>query len=218
MRCNHCHLGYIPSEEFIQLAEESDLIIELGSWILEKACKIAATWPKPLVLAVNVSALQALRSSFVPMVLAAIHLAGLDVRRLELGVTEALFLELPENGFDSLFTIKKLGVHVVLDDFGTGYSSINHLRLFPFDKVKFDPSLLADLAVTGKGADVFSAMLALRHSLDIQTAVERIETQAQLKQIEGHACDQVQGFLLGSPMPTGELGRLLEARVRVKNL
>jgi diguanylate cyclase (GGDEF)-like protein len=218
VRWNHCQLGHIPSEEFIQLAEESDLIIELGNWILEKACKIAATWPEPLVLAVNVSALQLLRSSFVPMVRAAIHLSGLDARRLELEVTEALFLELPENGFDSLFTIKKLGVHVVLDDFGTGYSSINHLRLFPFDKVKFDPSLLADLAVTGKGADVFSAMLALCHSLDIQTAAEGIETQAQLKQIEGHACDQVQGFLLGSPMPAGELDRLLEARVRAKNL
>ena len=217
-RWNHPHFGYIPSEEFIRLAEESDLIIELGNWILEEACKVAATWPEPLVLAVNISALQLMRSSVAAMVRSAIHLSGLDVRRLELEVTEAVFIELPESGFDALFTIKKLGVRVVLDDFGTGYSSINHLRLFPFDKVKIDPSLLAELAAVGRGADVFSAMLQLCHSLDIETAAEGIETEAQLKQIEGHACGQVQGFLLGSPMPTNELQKLLDARVRARHI
>ena len=217
-RWNHEEIGYVPSEEFIRLAEESDLIIELGNWILEEACKVAATWPESLVLAVNISALQLMRSSVSAMVRSALHLSGLDVSRLELEVTEAVFIELPESGFDALFTIKQLGVGIVLDDFGTGYSSINHLRLFPFDKVKIDPSLLAELADVGRGADVFSAMLALCHSLDIETAAEGIETEEQLKQIEGHACGQVQGFLFGAPMPSNELDKLLDARVRAQKI
>lgn len=217
-RWNHAELGEIPAEEFIRLAEESNLIIELGNWILEEACRVAANWPEPLLLAVNISALQLMRSSVAAIVRSALHLSGLPVERLELEVTEAVFIDLPESGLESLFTVKELGVRIVLDDFGTGYSSINHLRRFPFAKVKFDHGLLADLAEAERGSEILSAMLALCHALGTETAAEGVETEAALKQIEGHSCGQVQGFLLGPPMPTTGLDKLLDARVRSRKL
>ncbi|MCB4821870.1 putative bifunctional diguanylate cyclase/phosphodiesterase [Roseicella aerolata] len=196
-------LGLVPPAEFIPLAEEIGLIGTIGEWVLREATSEAARWPAPLRVAVNVSPPQFQNGRLVGSVQAALAASGLPGDRLELEVTESALLE--DGGWGTmaqLQALKMLGLRISLDDFGTGYSSLSQLRSFPFDRVKIDRSFADDAAVV-------RAVAALGTSLGIRTTAEGVETPAQLERVRADGCTEAQGYLLGRPVPAGEVPEII---------
>jgi diguanylate cyclase (GGDEF)-like protein len=196
-------LGLVPPAEFIPLAEEIGLIGTIGEWVLREATAEAARWPAPLRVAVNVSPPQFQNGRLVGSVQAALAASGLPGERLELEVTESALLE--DGGWGTmaqLQALKTLGVRISLDDFGTGYSSLSQLRSFPFDRVRIDRSFANDAAVV-------RAVAALGTSLGMRTTVEGAETPAQLERVRADGCTEAQGYLLGRPVPAGEVPEII---------
>jgi diguanylate cyclase (GGDEF)-like protein/PAS domain S-box-containing protein len=200
-RWHHPTLGLVPPNIFIPLAEESGLIVPIGEWILREACREAATWPRPLQIAVNLSPVQ-FRSGDLPGLVHTILLeTGLAPGRLELEITEGVLIEDFSHVSALLRQIKALGVRVAMDDFGTGYSSLSYLHSFPFDKLKIDRSFIANVARRDQAATIVRAVLELASRLGIPVAAEGVETEAQFAFLAGEACAEVQGYLIGRPRP-----------------
>ena len=200
VRWPHPERGMIPPGEFVSLAEESGLIRQLGEWVLRTACAEAVKWPTHMRLAVNLSPLQ-IRRDLADLVAAVLHETGLEAKRLELEITEGVLIKDAENALGVLRSLKALGVAIALDDFGTGYSSLSYLQRFPFDRIKVDRSFISDLIIRPEAASIVRAILALTKSLQMSSTAEGVENEQQLASLLSDSCGEVQGFLIGRPMP-----------------
>jgi diguanylate cyclase (GGDEF)-like protein/PAS domain S-box-containing protein len=196
--------GFVPPSDFIPLAEESGLIVEMGEWILREACREAAAWPKDLQIAVNLSPAQFMHGDLVGLVHSILIETGLAPGRLELEITEGVLIEDFDRGLSLLRRLKALGVRIAMDDFGSGYSSLTYLQSFPFDKIKIDRAFVMNLGRNTQSAAIIRAMIGLGHGLNISIVAEGVETQEQLSFLADEACDQVQGYFLGKPAPIGD--------------
>ncbi len=206
----------ILPERFIALAEEMRLIDRIGAWVLNEACRTAATWPPDLAVAVNLSPAQFEAGDIVETVAGALKASGLTPSRLELEIVEKLLLDSSETTMRQLHALKDLGVSIVMDDFGTGYSSLAYLWKFPFDKIKIDRSFIQHLANSGSHEveTVIKTIIALGRELHMRVTVEGVETRPQADFLDTVDADQLQGFFFGLPMPAAELAssRLGEIR------
>ena len=207
------HLGLVPPSVFVPIAEESGLIVAMGEWVLREACREAATWRRPLTVAVNVSPLQ-FRYGDLPNLVHAILLdTGLAPARLELEITESVFIDDFSRGISILSRLKALGVGVALDDFGSGYSSLSYLHSFAFDKIKIDRTFILDLEHNQHSMAIVRAVIDLGHSLNIPVLAEGVETGAQHAMLVERGCDEVQGYLVGRPMPIEDYAELVGAKI-----
>ncbi len=203
-RWTHPTKGSIPPSEFIPLAEENGLIMELGEWVLRTACADAAAWDRPYKIAVNLSPVQFTHANLAQLVHEILIETGLAPRRLELELTETTIVADKVRSLHVLRQIKALGVSIALDDFGTGYSSLETLRTFPFDKIKLDRSFMTELESSPQAKAIVRAVLALGKSLEVPVLAEGIETRDQLAVLAAEGCDEAQGYLLGRPAPVAE--------------
>jgi diguanylate cyclase (GGDEF)-like protein/PAS domain S-box-containing protein len=199
LRWKHATRGEIPPAEFIPVAEESGIILQIGEWVLRAACSEAATWPQPLTVAVNVSAVQIHNANFAHVVHEVLFESGLAPGRLELEVTETALVRDLNRALATLRRIKILGVRIAMDDFGTGYSSLSNLRAFPFDKIKIDRSFIKSVNVNEQAAAIVRSVLGLGRALRLPVLAEGVETPAELEFLESELCNEAQGYLLGRP-------------------
>jgi diguanylate cyclase (GGDEF)-like protein/PAS domain S-box-containing protein len=218
VRWQHPVRGLVPPMSFIPLAEETGLILPVGRWVLETACRQARTWQDqfpaagPVVMSVNLSARQFAQPGLGDEVAAILAGTGLDPASLELEITESVLMDESEAGTRSLRELRELGVKLALDDFGTGYSSLSYLKHLPLDALKIDRTFIAELT----GADdttlpIVEAVIALAHGLGIEVVAEGIETAEQLSWLRRLSCDLGQGYYLARPLPADELAALLAA-------
>jgi len=213
VRWQHPERGLVPPGEFIQLAEESGLILKIGEWVLREACTWATFIGAPshdgggLQVAVNLSPRQFNDPKLVQMVARVLRSTGLPPRLLELEITETLAMQHTDATLDTLKRLKKLGVSLAIDDFGTGYSSLAYLKRFPVDKVKIDRSFVAEVPHDREQAAIVSAIVALAHALDIEVIGEGVESAAQQEFLRACGCDYVQGYLIGKPVDADEAAR-----------
>src|SRR6266403_11136 len=201
--------GFVSPVDFIPLAEESGLIVEMGEWILREACREAASWPVPLQVAVNLSPAQFMHGDVVSLVHSILLETGLAPDRLELEITEGVLIEDFDRGVALLRRLKALGVRISMDDFGSGYSSLSYLQAFPFDKIKIDRAFVMNLGRNPQSAAIVRAVIDLGHGLEMSIVAEGVETQEQLGFLAEEGCDAVQGYFLGKPAPIGQYAALV---------
>jgi diguanylate cyclase (GGDEF)-like protein/PAS domain S-box-containing protein len=201
--------GFVPPGDFIPLAEESGLIVEMGEWILREACREAASWSKPMQVAVNLSPAQFMHGDVVGLVHSILLETGLAPGRLELEITEGVLIEDFDRGLALLRRLKALGVRISMDDFGSGYSSLSYLQAFPFDKIKIDRAFVMNLGRNPQSAAIVRAVIGLGHGLEMSIVAEGVETQEQLGFLADEGCDAVQGYFLGKPAPIGQYAALV---------
>lgn len=211
LRWRHPEKGMISPADFIPVAEDIGLIVSLGEWVLRKACAEAAKWPADVKVAVNLSPVQFRSRNLVQVVISALAQSGLSPLRLELEITESLFLAETEANLAILHQLRELGVSISMDDFGTGYSSLSYLRSFPFDKIKIDRSFIKDLAQRSDCVAIVRAISGLGRSLNITTTAEGVETIDQLDWLRAEGCNEVQGFLFSAARPAAEIQEFLKA-------
>ncbi|HSQ99103.1 MAG TPA: EAL domain-containing protein [Sphingomicrobium sp.] len=205
IRWHHPEQGQVSPAMFIPLAEEIGLINEIGEWVLRTACAEAIKWPDQVSVAVNLSPVQFKSASLPATVRAALGDSGLPAHRLELEITEGVFLSNDEHVHDMIANLKKIGVKLALDDFGTGYSSLSYLQRVPFDKIKIDQSFVRGASdPESRNAALIRAMVGLALDLKMQTTAEGVETQDELQLVRNLGCSLVQGYIFGKPMPPGE--------------
>jgi diguanylate cyclase (GGDEF)-like protein/PAS domain S-box-containing protein len=200
-RWQHPTRGFIPPAEFIPVAEDSGLIIELGEWVLREACREAASWPLPLRIAVNVSAIQFRRGQLQQTVHAVLLETGLAAERLELEITEGVLIENVSRTASILRNLKALGIQIALDDFGTGYSSLSYLQSFPLDRIKIDGSFVAKLGRHDDSTAIVRGVIGLARALRLPVLAEGVETEEQRRLLAQEGCDEIQGYWLGRPAP-----------------
>ena len=201
VRWHHPNRGLVPPGMFISLAEESGLIMSLGEWILRDACREAASWPKPMRIAINLSPVQFRHGDLAGLVHQVLLETGLSPNRLELEITEGVLIGDFARAVSILRRLKNLGVRIAMDDFGTGYSSLSYLQSFPFDKIKIDQAFIANLSQNPQSAAIIRAVIGLGRGLDLPVVAEGVETQEQLDFLTAESCDEIQGFLIGRPKP-----------------
>jgi diguanylate cyclase (GGDEF)-like protein len=209
MRWQHPERGMVPPSDFIPVAEEMGLIVQLGEWALRQACAEATEWPDGVCVSVNLSPLQFSKGNLVSSVMSALASAGLPASRLELEITESVLLEKSERNITILNQLRDLGVRISMDDFGTGYSSIGYLRSFPFDKIKIDQSFVRDLLVDEGSLAIVRAIAGLGVSFGMITTAEGVETEEQMRCLNLEGCIEVQGYLYSRPVPADEIAGVL---------
>jgi diguanylate cyclase (GGDEF)-like protein len=210
-RWHHPIKGPISPEKFIAVAEDCGLIVSLGEWAMTEACRAAAQWPAHLKISVNVSPLQLTGSDLPETVTNVLRETGIAPQRLALEFTERIFIEESDKTHSALVRLKELGVQIVLDDFGTGYSALSYLRRFPFDVLKIDRSFISGLGEATSSNTIVQAVIMIAGSLGIRTVAEGVEAVAQMQMLKLLGCDEVQGYLLGRPMPDKDATALLES-------
>ncbi len=196
--------------ELSGLVSLSGLIVPIGEWVLKDACRQAAQWPDAIKVAVNFSTVQFQSEGLRNTVFQALATSGLAPDRLEVEITESLFLADSEAILATLRGFKELGVRIALDDFGTGYSSLSYLRKFPFDKVKIDRSFITELLEDGDAGAVVAAITQLASALGMETTAEGVEHPEQVDLLREHGCTNVQGFYFSKPVPGEQVLELLE--------
>jgi EAL domain-containing protein (putative c-di-GMP-specific phosphodiesterase class I) len=201
--------SYIAPDQFIQLCEDTGLILPLGRWVMQAAAQarrqLALHGWADLPVAVNVSALQFFDGDLVADLGQACAAAGLDADALHLELTESSLMRQPQQALEVLRQLRALGVSVALDDVGTGFSSMAYLRDLPLDTLKIDRSFISDLHRDARNASICEALLTLGRSLGLDVVAEGVETEEQLQWLRAHGCDQVQGYLLGRPAPLAQV-------------
>ena len=215
IRWRHPELGIVAPAEFIPLAEETRLIVPLGAWVLREACRAAMSWPAPIGVAVNISAIQVEDPGLLASVMGAIAASGLPPSRLELEITETVLMHESAAVLAALHALRDFGVRVALDDFGAGYSSLNYLRQFPLDAVKVDRSYVAGLDDPTTAA-IFGAVIGLGRQLGMSVTVEGVETAEQLAAARLAGCTAVQGFLFSRPVPAADAACLARHRPHLR--
>lgn len=208
LRWNHPKRGLIAPADFVPVAEDTGLIVPIGAWVIREACAQAAGWPGQIRVAVNVSPVQFHRGALHETILRALATTGLAPDRLEIEITESIFLEGGEITLKLLHALRGLGVRVALDDFGTGYSSLSYLQSFPFDKLKIDRSFIHNLLTRDGASAIVHAITELANALGIETTAEGVEETAQLMELRAHGCSSVQGFLFAEPMTAADVEQL----------
>jgi diguanylate cyclase (GGDEF)-like protein/PAS domain S-box-containing protein len=213
VRWQHPNLGLLYPNEFIQLAEDSGLIIPLGDWVFRTACSQNKTWQEaglvPMRLAVNFSARQFQQPGFISSVEEILKETNLDPSWLELEITESSIMKDPDKAIEKLLELKMMGIKVAIDDFGTGYSSLNYLKRFPIDTLKIDRSFVSDLCKDPHDTAIVRAIITLGHALDLTVIAEGVETREQLESLTELECDVVQGFLFSKALSTEDFEELL---------
>ncbi len=215
IRWRHPKRGLTAPSGFIPIAEETGLIVPIGDWALREACRQARAWqtrgPRPLRIAVNLSAQQFKQKSLITTVREALAAAGLEPGYLELELTESAVMHDAESSIQVLRQLSTLGVRISVDDFGTGYSSLSYLRRLPLDKLKIDRSFIREVAGSRDDAEIVRAIISLAHSLHLKVIAEGVETAEQLSFLRGLGCDQYQGFHCSPPVPADEFERFMSS-------
>ncbi len=208
-RWTHPTRGPIEPSEFIPVAEDTGLILQLGEWVLRQACAAAMAWPPHITVAVNVSPVEFQRGDVVRAVRDAFAASGLPPERLEIEITETVLLEKTTKSVTTLARLRELGVRISMDDFGTGFSSLSYLRTYPFDKIKVDRSFVRDLSQDHRSRTIVSAITGLGVHFGMRTTAEGVETEEQLQWLSAEGCKEVQGRLFSMPVPAKEVLPLL---------
>ena len=212
LRWRHPERGMVSPAEFIPVAEDTGLIVELGEWVLRTACAEAASWPDHVRLAVNVSPVQ-LKCPTLPLkVAAALAASGLPASRLELEITEAVLIGDDEAALAILHQLRAIGVRIALDDFGTGYSSLSYLKRFPFDKIKIDRCFVSDIAEIDSSAAIVQSVVNIAAARNMTTTAEGVETQEQKERLRALGCTEMQGYLFSAAKPGPEVRQMLGPR------
>jgi EAL domain-containing protein (putative c-di-GMP-specific phosphodiesterase class I) len=205
VRWRHPTRGLIPPDKFIPLAEQTGLIVPLGEWVLRQACDDATSWPADVKVAVNLSAVQFKQADLFDVIQSALHNSGLPPEQLEVEITESVLLERAAENHAFIEKLKGIGISLALDDFGTGYSSLSSLTTFPFDKIKIDKSFIANLTKHHNSTAIISSIVTLARGLDMVVTAEGVETREQFDRLRSLGVNFAQGYLLGRPVPIGEL-------------
>lgn len=209
IRWNHPERGLLAPGEFIALAEESGLIVEIGEWVLREACATAATWPVPITIAVNLSPLQLRDEGLMASIAEILESTRLEPARLELEIIESVMLDHAAQTEGALWGLHDRGVRIALDDFGTGYSSLSYLRRFPFDKVKIDRSFIRDLGYEKDDSSIILAIIGLAERMNMIVTAEGVEDDEQAALLLSYGCAEAQGFLFHRPMTSQAFHALL---------
>ena len=212
IRWRHPERGLVAPMEFIPLAEETGLIVPIGDWVIREACRAASGWPAHLKIAVNLSVSQFRHASLLSTVVAALDETGLHAERLEIEITESVFLTDADQSLPLLRALKELGIRIAIDDFGTGYSSLSYLRSFSFDKIKLDRSFVSGIETDAGNLAIVRAVVGIGSGFNATTLAEGIETEEQLQKLRAEGFGEVQGYLLGRPMPQHEAEALIYSR------
>ncbi|WP_289016149.1 EAL domain-containing protein [uncultured Methylobacterium sp.] len=207
LRWQHPERGAVSPALFIPIAEESNAILQIGEWVLREACREAASWPNPLTVAVNVSAVQLLAPHFAATVHEVLFQTGLPAERLEIEITETALIRDPSRAQSTLRQLKALGLRIAMDDFGTGYSSLSNLRAYPFDKIKIDGSFIRAVDANEQTAAIVRSVLGLGRGLGLPVLAEGIETAEELRFLAEEQCHAAQGYLIGRPGPIDQFAR-----------
>ena len=205
LRWHHPELGEVAPAEFVPVAEEAGLITEIGRWVLSHACRAAKDWPGTLTVAVNVSPVQAMSPDLCGVAQQALHDSGLAPQRLELEITESIFLNETGATMAVLRALRESGVRIALDDFGTGYSSLAYLRRFPFDTLKIDRSFVRELLSRRDARAIVKMIVGLARTLNMTVVAEGVEEPAQAAVLRRYGCDAMQGYLAARPMAADEV-------------
>lgn len=212
VRWQHPEVGMVPPAEFIPLAEESGLILPLGEWVLRAACDQHRLWREagcpPRKVAVNISGYQFKEQGFARKVAAILRQTGMNPRSLVLEITESILMQDTEKTIGTMNELKEMGIGLAIDDFGTGYSSLSYLSRFPLYALKVDRSFIKDVGSSPHAAAITSAIIAMARSLKLQVIAEGVETEEHLVFLRQLGCDQMQGYLLGAPLPAAEVAKL----------
>jgi diguanylate cyclase (GGDEF)-like protein len=213
LRWRHPTHGLVPPAEFIPVAEEAGLIVEIGEWVLKSAVDQCLAWRAegvpPVPVAVNLSTRQFQGSDIVGTVETVLRDAGLAPGRLELELTESMSIDCPERSADLMGRLRTLGVSLSIDDFGTGYSSLSYLKRLPVDKLKIDRSFVQDMHQSGESLAMVKAIIAMAHSLRLEVIAEGVELQEQVDALRAAGCDQIQGFYYSEPLSAGDCAAYL---------
>ncbi|WP_370673917.1 EAL domain-containing protein [Pleomorphomonas sp. PLEO] len=201
MRWTHPTRGPISPDNFIPLAEESNLILDMSAWVLTEACRTAASWAHPLTVAVNLSPIQFQHGELPRLIQQTLFDTGLQPSRLELEITEGILLGDFAHIVSMLRRIKAMGVRIAMDDFGTGYSSLSYLQAFPFDKIKIDKSFIQSIGRTEQAKTIIRAVIGLCRGLGIPVIAEGVETEEQRSFLAQEHCTEIQGYIIGRPAP-----------------
>jgi diguanylate cyclase (GGDEF)-like protein len=207
VRWRHPTKGLIPPSDFIGLAEKRGMILQLGEWVMRRACEDARQWPG-IRVAVNVSAIQFRHPGFVATVQKILNETGLDPARLELELTETVIVEDADGAENAMFDLRAMGVRLALDDFGTGYSSLIYLRRFAFDKIKIDKSFLESMEATGESAIIVHSVVHLGRSLGLTVVAEGVETSEQHRFLQALGAHELQGYMFSRPVQGSEISRI----------
>jgi diguanylate cyclase (GGDEF)-like protein/PAS domain S-box-containing protein len=221
LRWNCAELGGVPPADFIPLAEDTGLILQIGTWVMQEACRQNQAWQQaglpPVPVAVNVSARQFSAGNLPAIVRAALHDSGLAPEYLEIELTESVMMHDSEANQSQLAELAAMGVAVALDDFGTGYSSLGYLSRYTLDKLKIDQAFVRNITSEPRSAAIAQATVALAHGLNLVTVAEGVETHGQLNYLRGIGCDEIQGFLFSRPLPADEMAALLREQRTLKH-
>ncbi len=206
-------LALVPPAEFIPLAEDTGLIVPIGEWVLQRACQDCQQWQgfcaNPVQVSVNLSARQFAQEDLLEKIGTLLKQTGLETGLLELELTESLIMPNAEETVQTLRKLKEMGIKISIDDFGTGYSSLSYLQQFPIDIIKIDQSFLQEVRESHQESALVTAIIAMAHNLRLHVVAEGVETQVQFNFLQQYQCDQVQGYLLGKPVPAELFARVL---------
>ena len=212
IRWRHPQRGLVAPQEFISVAEETGLITVIGDWVLRQACRTAAGWPIHLRIAVNLSVCQFRHQGLLATIVSALDDTGLRADRLEIEITESVFLSDSAQSVPLLHAMKNLGIRIAIDDFGTGYSSLGYLRAFPFDKIKLDRSFVSGIETDPGSLSIVRAVVGIGLGFQATTTAEGIETPEQMQALKAEGFDEAQGYLIGRPMAQQDAEAFIEDR------